>query len=100
MTRARWLAVVVLALLAVFAWQGGVYSVADYRAVRVEEAELTTRVGRLQHEVDSMRALLDSLQDNPQVVERLARERFGMIRPGEIAIQLTRQAADSGAVIP
>ncbi len=100
MTRARWLALAVLALLAIFAWQGGIYSVADYRAVLVEEAELTARVGRLQHEVDSMRALLDSLRGDPQVVERLARERFGMIRPGEIAIQLTRQAADSGAGVP
>jgi cell division protein FtsB len=99
-TRARWLALGVLVLLAIFAWQGGVYSVADYRVVVAEEAELTDRVGRLQHEVDSMRALLDSLQDNPQVVERLARERFGMIRPGEIAIQLTRQAADTGVGEP
>jgi cell division protein FtsB len=100
MTRGRWLALVVLALAALFAWQGGTYSSSDYTAVQVESRELRRVLDSLRIEVDSLRAFRDSLADDPRVVERIARERFGMIRPGEIVVTILTEAPDSAVAGP
>ncbi|MDX2206848.1 MAG: septum formation initiator family protein [Gemmatimonadales bacterium] len=97
MTRGRWLALVVLVLAALFAWQGGIYSTADYRALQAEERELRARLDTMRREVDSMRAFRDSLAGDPAVVERVARERLGMIRDGEIVVTILPEEPDSAA---
>ncbi len=100
MTRGRWLALVVLALAALFAWRGGTYSSSDYTAVQVEARELRRVLDSLRLEVDSLRAFRDSLATDSRVVERIARERFGMIRPGEIVVTILTEPPDSGVVRP
>jgi cell division protein FtsB len=91
------LALVVLVLAALFAWQGGIYSTADYRALQEEERELRARLDTMRREVDSMRAFRDSLAGDPAVVERVARERLGMIRDGEIVVTILPEEPDSAA---
>jgi len=100
MTRGRWLALVVLALAALFAWQGGTYSSSDYAAVQEEARELRRVLDSLRIEVDSLRAFRDSLASDPRVVERVARERFGMIRPGEIVVTILTEAPDTAVKEP
>ena len=90
MTPARWIAAVVLILAAVFAWTGGTFSEGNYLALRREEAQANRRLAQLQHEVDSLRAFRDSLANNPAVQERVARDQWGMLRPGEIAFTIVR----------
>lgn len=97
MRRGLWLALAVLTLVALFAWKGGIYSTSDYRALRSEERELRARLDTMQREVDSMRAFRDSLARDPAVVERVARERLGMIRDGEIVVTLLPASEDSAA---
>jgi cell division protein FtsB len=92
-TRWRWLALVVLAAAAVFAWNGGQYSQAEYLALRREEAGLRVQLDSLAGAVDSLQVFHDSLLTSPVVQERLARERLGMIRPGEILILLVPDSA-------
>ena len=62
---------------------GGEYSWSELRAARAavvaEEAEL----GALRGEIDSLGAWVDSLETDSATLERVARERFGMIRDGE-----------------
>lgn len=93
MTLARWIAVVVLILAAVFAWTGGTFSESNYLALRREEAEANRRLTQLQHEVDSLQAFRDSLENNPVVQERVARDQLGMLRPGEIAFTIVRDSS-------
>jgi len=97
-TRARWVAVAVLVAAAVYAVTGGQYSLVEYRRLAEHERVMTARVDSLAHDIDSLRALRDSLRDNPDVQEREARARSGMIRPGEIAVLLVPEvsSADSG----
>ena len=63
---------------------GGEHSVLDVRRTRIELAAETAEVARLRAANDSLRALVDSLETDPVVLERLARERFGLIRDGEV----------------
>lgn len=88
MTRARWLALAVLVLAALFAWHGGIFSTAGYRALQTQAAARELRVERLKKEVDSLKAFADSLEKDPAVQERVARENFGMLRPGEMSFTI------------
>jgi len=89
----RWLALAVLLAAAIFALRGGVYSQSDYLGLRREEVAIRARIDTLQRAVDSMRLFDDSLSSSREVQERVARERLGMIRPGEVLILLVPDSA-------
>lgn len=66
-----------------FAFAGGEYSTFNWwelqQSVRAQEEAIT----RLQVEVDSLSGLADQLENDPAMQERIAREWYGMVRPGE-----------------
>ena len=88
MSRARWIALVALAAAGVFAYWGGTFSEPNYRALRREESAASRQVVQLQREVDSLRIFRDSIATNPVVQERVAREHWGMLRPGELTFSI------------
>jgi len=67
-----------------FAVFGGEYSLFELRSTRAALQEERTRVAELRQEIDSLRAWADSLEADSVTLERLARERYGMVRSGEI----------------
>jgi cell division protein FtsB len=73
--------VVVALYFALFGGQYSVFEVSRFREdIVVESAQLVA----LRNETDSLRARADSLDTHDGTLERVARERFGMIRPGEV----------------
>ena len=72
-----------LALALYYAVWGGEYSV--FTLVRLKHDRQAARddVARLRHEADSLRVESRKLEGDPATIERVARERFGMIRDGE-----------------
>jgi cell division protein FtsB len=71
-----------------FAVQGGEYSSLDLLRQRQKRAQL-------QHEIDSLKRLVDSLNayklrvlNDPKTQERIAREEFGMIRGKELLYRI------------
>lgn len=90
----------VLALLGIFAVTGGRFPLVEFRRLAEREQQLRVRVDSLKRDIDSLTAFRDSLRDRPDVQERVARARSGMIRPGEIAVLLVPEgpgADSSGA---
>ncbi len=83
----------VLLAAVVFAFNGGQYSQREYQALRRQEDGMRVEMDSLRRAVDSLRAFRDSLVSMPAVQERVARERLGMVRPGEILILLVPDAA-------
>jgi cell division protein FtsB len=85
-----------LGLAAYYALFGGEYSYFELKATREaaarEAAELTER----RRQLDSLQAWADSLQLDSVTLERLARERFGMIREGEILYRFA-ESGDTAA---
>lgn len=83
-----------LGLAVYYAFFGGEYSLLELRsarsAIETQEAELL----RLRAERDSLQARADSLENDPATLERIARERFGMIRDGEVLYR-TGETEDS-----
>ena len=88
-----------------FAVQGGEYGTTDLFDQRARRATLAATVDSLRAEVDSLREYRDAIASDPAVQERIAREEFGMIRPGELLYRFApsdgRSAvADSGRPAP
>jgi cell division protein FtsB len=71
---------------------GGEYSVFEVRRVRAERAELEEKLVALERTNDCLRARAEALQSDSATIERLARERYGMIRAGEILYRFTDPA--------
>ena len=62
---------------------GGEYSIFELREARADlEAERAALVV-VQQEIDSLEVWADSLRSDDATIERIAREEYGMIRPGE-----------------
>ena len=79
-----------IGLAVYFAILGGQYSSLDVRRIRKEydeNAELLMELTRLN---DSLRSWADSLELDSATIERLSRERYGMIRDGEILYRMAQ----------
>ena len=88
MTRARWAALAALAFLLYFWVQGGEYGTTDLLALRRQESSERAQVQRLRFVVDSLQREAKAIEGDLRVQERVARERFGMIRRGELLYRL------------
>jgi cell division protein FtsB len=87
-TGARWAALAAVALALYFAVQGGEYATTDLLTLRRQEASERAQVRRLRQVVDSLQREATAIEGDLRVQERVARERFGMIRRGELLYRL------------
>lgn len=88
MTRSQWMALgggVVLVLVAALA---GEYSTLDWLKLRRQLAVERDTVQSLKTAVDSLRHVVNALENDAATQERVAREQFGMIRDGEILYRI------------
>lgn len=84
MRRSRIAVVVVAAGGLVFGFAGGEYSTWDWWSLKRQIRQEQEAIRRLRVELDSLRRLAEALESDPATQERVAREAFGMLRPGEI----------------
>jgi cell division protein FtsB len=82
--RLRWVLMAILAAGALyFALFGGDYGYFEVRRLEAEQLAEEQRLQALRAQVQRLRARTDSLQSDPATIERVAREKFGLIRDGE-----------------
>jgi len=77
------LAIVALALAGYYSVFAGAYNLSEVRDIRAQERTQVARVDSLKGVLDSVTIWADSLETDPAVIERVARERHSFIRPGE-----------------
>jgi cell division protein FtsB len=87
-TPGRWAALAVLAFLLYFGIQGGEYGTTDLFSLRRQEESERMQVERLHVVVDSLQKAAVAIERDLRTQERVARERFGMIRRGELLYRL------------
>lgn len=73
-----------LGLAAYYSLFGGEYSYFELRAARSAARQEAAELAERRRQIDSLKAWADSLDVDSTTLERLARERFGMLRPGEV----------------
>lgn len=79
----------VLALLAI----AGLKSSRDLEAAKARERLLEKRIAETRAESERLRVRIDRLRNDPGMLERLAREDLGMVRPGDVIIELPAPGA-------
>ncbi len=67
-----------------FALQGGEYGTTDLFSQKRRLARAVAEVDSLQRRVDSLAAYKRLVETDPATQERIAREEFGMVKPGEV----------------
>lgn len=93
MNRAKLLGWVVFAGAVVFALMGGEYSTFDWLELRRLEREERRAIADLTAEVDSLKRYAKAVETDRRLMERIAREEFGMIRKGEYLYRLQQDTA-------
>ena len=89
LTRPGWIvvgALLVLGVMAVFGDNG----VLALRRLRGEVASLVREVRTLEAQNERLSRAITELQDDPGVIERIAREELGLVRPGERILRFPR----------
>ena len=85
-----------LGLAVYWALFGGEYSVFEVRRARSAREAEARELERVRAEIDSLSAWADSLEGDPATLERLARERFGLIRKGEVLYRFAEPGDTTG----
>ena len=80
----RGLAAVLVGIGGYYAIFAGEYSMLDLRRLRVQQEVEAQRLADTRVQVDSLRTLVEGLENDPAMIEAVARERFGMVRDGEL----------------
>lgn len=83
----RVLVAVVLLFLALLG-AAGLKSYRDLQTARAGETQLETRIEETRRGIDRLRSRIDRLRADPAMLERLAREDLGMVRPHDVVIEL------------
>ncbi len=73
-----------------YALFGGEYTALDVREVNRSAEALEAELETLELRTDSLRARADSLESDDMALETIARERFGLIREGEVLYRFTQ----------
>jgi cell division protein FtsB len=82
-----WLGVTVIMMLAILT-AAGIKSYRDLAAARDHQADLERRVEAAKERIGILDQRLEGMEDDPIVLERLAREELGMVRPDDVVIVL------------
>ncbi|MGD8276742.1 MAG: septum formation initiator family protein [Gemmatimonadota bacterium] len=89
------LGAVLLAGATYFALFGGEYSLLEIARIRHEKSLEQERFTTVERDVQRLRARVDSLENDEPTMMRIARERWGLIRPGERLYRFDGTAPDS-----
>ena len=79
----NWLVVAALVGAGLFALLGGTYTTFDLFRMKAALANEREAIDQLKVAVDSLTKVAETAERDPRVQERMARDQFGMIRPGE-----------------
>jgi cell division protein FtsB len=89
-----------LGLAVYYAVFGGEYSLLELRQARSDIEAQEEELANLRAEVEYLRARADSLEHDSATIERLARERYGMIREGEVLYRMAVPTDSAGDTLP
>ncbi len=96
----------VAVLLILLAGLAGAKSLRDLASSHERERSLETRIGETRHRIDGLRNRIVRLRTDPGLLERLAREELGFVRPKDVIIELPVAAppatpvADAAPLLP
>ncbi|MGH7494081.1 MAG: FtsB family cell division protein [bacterium] len=85
-----WLACVALAYVA-YSYLGGSAGLIQYGRLQLRRLKVEKEISQLQARQDSLEQVIFRLQNDTTYIEKIARERYYMGRPGETIYTVVRQ---------
>ncbi len=79
----RWILLPVIAGALYFAFFGGEYTLWDVRRLQKQRDSEQKKLVQAKQDVEKLRARADSLEKDSVALEKIAREKYGMVKPGE-----------------
>lgn len=67
-----------------YALFGGEYPLHELWSMRTQHATIEAEIAHLRTEIDSLSEVRSTLETDPTFIERVAREKFGLIKNGEV----------------
>ena len=67
----------------------------DLVSARDHEKLLRTTIGLTEHRIERLHGRIRQLRNDPDTLERLAREELGLVRPGDLVLVLPEEAKDA-----
>ncbi len=89
----------VAVLLLLLAWLAVAKSLRDLRSSQEREQNLEARIAETDRKIDGLRNRIVRLHNDPGLLERLAREELGFVRPRDVIIELPLPAPSVGSVV-
>ena len=86
----------VFALLAIAALKSN----RDLQAARATERTLTAKIAATRASSERLKLRIDRLRHDPGMLERLAREDLGLVRPGDMIVELPEPGAAPPSTAP
>ena len=96
MSRGRIVALAAILGGLLFGAFGGEYRTVDYWKLKRDARQLEAEIAALEVEVDSLAAYAELIESDSATQERVAREKFGMLRDGEVLYRLARPGEGGG----
>lgn len=72
---------------------------AELRSAESRHQSAVDRVADLKRENEKLEREVEQLKSDPAMIEAVAREKLGLIRPGEIVIKIGQEEETSGAAV-
>ncbi|MCP4726472.1 MAG: septum formation initiator family protein [bacterium] len=89
-TKIKRLVIAGIAVFVVYVYGFGDYGLYQYYKLLQEESRLKAEVERLETEADELKEIKQQLlKEDPDYIQRIAREKFGLVKPGEKIYKLT-----------
>jgi cell division protein FtsB len=95
----RFLLPALLLVAAYYAVFGGEYTMGDVNRTRALAAGAQAELVALQAETARLERRVEALEHDPRALEALARERFGLIREGEILYRFADGGSDAAGKV-
>lgn len=71
---------------------GGIKTWRDLRVSRTQLQELEQEIADKQERIEALKARIQRLEEDPQTLERRAREDLGLVRPADVIFVLPEEA--------
>ncbi len=98
-TAGRIIALLMAGVAVYYAVWAGEYSAFDLRRLAVQQQREAVLLAEARQQADSLSVVVDRLENDNLTIETVARERFGMIRSGEILYRFVEVNDSSAAPI-
>ena len=85
-----WIALLTGALFVILFVIGGNYGILNITKLRDERQDLQSQIRAMERERDSLKLTIEKLKTDRREIERVAREEYGMAKPGEKVVKFIR----------